>query len=33
VVSPNLRERLKACAITPEPRFSDHAPYAVEFHK
>jgi exodeoxyribonuclease-3 len=32
VVSPNLRERLKACAITPEPRFSDHAPYAVEFH-
>jgi exodeoxyribonuclease-3 len=33
VVSPNLRERLKACAISPEPRFSDHAPYAVEFHK
>ena len=33
VVSPNLRERLKACAISPEPRFSDHAPYTVEFHK
>jgi exodeoxyribonuclease-3 len=33
VVSPNLRERLKACAISPEPRFSDHAPYAVDFHK
>ena len=32
VVSPNLRERLKACAIAPEPRFSDHAPYSVEFH-
>ena len=33
VVSPHMRERLKACAIHPEPRFSDHAPYAVEFHK
>ncbi len=33
VVSPSLRERLKACAISPEPRFSDHAPYTVEFHK
>ena len=32
VVSPNLRDRLKACAIAPEPRFSDHAPYAVDFH-
>ncbi len=33
VVSPGLRDRLKACAIAPEPRFSDHAPYAVDFHK
>jgi exodeoxyribonuclease III len=32
VVSANLRERLKACAICREPRFSDHAPYTVEFH-
>ena len=32
VLSPNLRERLKACCITPEPKFSDHAPYAVELH-
>jgi exodeoxyribonuclease-3 len=32
VISPNLRDRLKACAIAPEPRFSDHAPYTVEFH-
>ena len=32
VTSPNLREQLKACAIAPEPRFSDHAPYTVEFH-
>ena len=32
VTSPNLRDRLKACAIAAEPRFSDHAPYTVEFH-
>jgi len=32
VVSPGLRERLKACAIAPEPRFSDHAPYVLDFH-
>ncbi len=32
VVSPGLRDRLKACAIAPEPRFSDHAPFAVDFH-
>lgn len=31
VVTPNLRDRLRACAITREPRFSDHAPFAVEF--
>lgn len=31
VTSPNLRDRLKACAIAAEPRFSDHAPYTVEF--
>ena len=33
VVSPNLREQLKACQITAEPKFSDHAPYAVDFHE
>jgi exodeoxyribonuclease-3 len=32
VVSPGLRERLKSCMISPEPKFSDHAPYLVEFH-
>ena len=32
MVSPGLGERLKACAIAPEPRFSDHAPFVVEFH-
>lgn len=31
VVSPRLRDKLKACSITPEPRFSDHAPYAVDY--
>jgi exodeoxyribonuclease III len=31
IVSPSLRKKLKACAITPAPRFSDHAPYAVDY--
>jgi exodeoxyribonuclease III len=31
IVSPGLRERLKGCAITPAPRFSDHAPFAVDY--
>ena len=31
IVSPALRARLKTCAITPSPRFSDHAPYAVDY--
>ena len=32
VVSANLRGRLKTCSICAEPKFSDHAPYCVEFH-
>ena len=31
VVTPSMRERLKACAIHPTPKFSDHAPYEVEY--
>ena len=31
IVTPSLRDRLKSCAIFPEPRFSDHAPYAVDY--
>ena len=31
VVSPGLKNRLKHCEIFPEPRFSDHAPYLVEY--
>lgn len=27
----SLRERLKACRIAREPRFSDHAPYLVDY--
>jgi exodeoxyribonuclease-3 len=33
IVSPNLREHLRDCAIAPRTRrFSDHAPYAVDYH-
>ena len=31
IVSPALRERLRACAIYREQRFSDHAPYTVDY--
>lgn len=31
VVSPALRERLLDCAIHSEPKFSDHAPYSVDY--
>jgi exodeoxyribonuclease-3 len=31
LATPSLRGRLRACAIAPSPRFSDHAPYAVEY--
>ena len=30
-VTPSLRERLKACSILREPRFSDHAPFTVDY--
>jgi exodeoxyribonuclease-3 len=30
-VTPSLRDRLRACTITPTPRFSDHAPFAVDY--
>ena len=29
LATPSLK--LKSCAIHPEPRFSDHAPYAVDY--
>ena len=31
IVTPALGKRVKSCAITPAPRFSDHAPYAVDY--
>jgi exodeoxyribonuclease-3 len=31
LVTPALGKRLKRCAIASEPRFSDHAPYAVDY--
>jgi exodeoxyribonuclease-3 len=29
--TPSLREKLKACSIHPAPRFSDHAPFVVDY--
>ncbi len=31
LVTPSLRGRLLSCAIHPEPRFSDHAPFVVDY--
>jgi len=31
MVSPGLAAKLRDCAIYPEPKFSDHAPYAVDY--
>ncbi|MDQ3617448.1 MAG: exodeoxyribonuclease III [Pseudomonadota bacterium] len=31
LVTPGLRERLRACAIHPQPLFSDHAPFTVDY--
>jgi exodeoxyribonuclease-3 len=31
IVTPSLRDKLKACSIHPEPRFSDHAPFVVDY--
>ncbi len=30
-VTPSLRPRLEACSIHPQPRFSDHAPFVVDY--
>jgi len=31
IVTPALAKRIKGCTITPAPRFSDHAPYLVDY--
>ena len=30
-VTPSLRDRLLGCSIHPQPRFSDHAPFVVDY--
>lgn len=31
IVTPSLRDTLRACSIHPTPRFSDHAPFLVDY--
>jgi exodeoxyribonuclease III len=31
MVTPTLAKKMKSCAIHPSPRFSDHAPYVVDY--
>jgi exodeoxyribonuclease-3 len=31
VVTPSLRKRLKSCSVYRDERFSDHAPYTVDY--
>ncbi len=31
LATPGLRDAIRDCAIFPEPRFSDHAPYLVDY--
>ena len=31
IITPSLREKVRGCEITPAPRFSDHAPFSVEY--
>jgi exodeoxyribonuclease-3 len=31
LVTPSLRDRLRACSIAATPRFSDHAPFTVDY--
>ena len=30
-ITPSLRDAVKACAVHKNPRFSDHAPYVVDY--
>ncbi|MGN6150893.1 MAG: exodeoxyribonuclease III, partial [Lysobacteraceae bacterium] len=30
-ITPGLRDRVRGCAIHKDPRFSDHAPYVVDY--
>jgi len=31
IITPSLGPRVKGCFVTPAPRFSDHAPYTVDY--
>jgi len=31
LITPSLRSKIRSCAIHREPRFSDHAPYSVDY--
>ena len=31
IITPSLGKRVRGCAVTPSPRFSDHAPFAVDY--
>jgi len=31
IITPSLGKRVRGCSITAAPRFSDHAPYAVDY--
>lgn len=31
IISPALRDKVRACAVTAAPRFSDHAPFWVDY--
>jgi len=31
IITPSLASRVKGCFVTPAPRFSDHAPYTVDY--
>jgi exodeoxyribonuclease-3 len=31
IATPGIGKRARACTVTPTPRFSDHAPFSVEY--
>jgi exodeoxyribonuclease-3 len=31
IATPGIGKRARACTVTPTPRFSDHAPFAVDY--
>ena len=31
IITPALARRVRGCSVAPTPRFSDHAPFSVEY--